>query len=111
MQRLEPKPDEEPNPLLRLEPKLDEEPNPLLRLEPKLDEEPNPLLRLNEELPGSEYDGSERLTPPFHEHVPRPELALYVPLLQKLPADAGATETNELARTPITTAAKSFFFI
>jgi hypothetical protein len=76
VQRLEPKPDEEPKPLLRLEPKPDEEPKPLLRLEPKPDEEPKPLLRLNDELPGSEYDGNERLTPPFHEQVPRPELAL-----------------------------------
>ncbi len=76
MQRLEPKLDEEPKPLLRLEPKLDEEPKPLLRLDPKLDEDPRPLLRLNDELPGSEYEGSERFTPPFQEHVPRPELAL-----------------------------------
>jgi hypothetical protein len=28
-----------------------------------------------------------------------------------LPADAGATDMSELARTPIATAAKNFFFI
>jgi hypothetical protein len=32
-------------------------------------------------------------------------------LLHQLPADAGANATRELARTPIATAANSFFFI
>jgi hypothetical protein len=86
------------------------EPNPLLRLG-VLHVEPNPLLRLNEVLPGSEYDGKPLLMPPLCEHVPRPEFELYVPLLQILPAEAGATETRELAKMPMTTATKSLFFI
>ena len=51
------------------------------------------------------------LTPPLCEQVPRPELELKVPLLHKLSADAGATDTSELARNPIAAAMNSLFFI
>jgi hypothetical protein len=73
--------------------------------------EPKPLLRLNEVLPGSENEGKFLFTPPLCEQVPRPEFELNVPLLHKLPADAGATDTSELARNPIATATKILFFI
>ena len=67
-------------------------------------------MRFQEELPGSENDGNDLLTPPLCEHVPRPEFELKLPLLHKLPADAGATDTKELARIPMIAAAKSLFF-
>lgn len=44
--------------------------------EPQVDVDPSPFLRLYDELPGSEYEGMFRLTPPLYEHVPRPEFAL-----------------------------------
>jgi hypothetical protein len=78
--------------------------------DPKLGEDPKPLERFQDELPGSEYDGNDLLTPPFHEQVPRPEFELKLPLLHTLPADAGATDTRELARIPMIAIASSLFF-
>ena len=50
-------------------------------------------------------------TPPLYEQVPRPEFELYEPLLQKLPADAGATANSELAKTPSSEAITNFLII
>jgi hypothetical protein len=50
-------------------------------------------------------------TPPLYEQVPRPELALYEPLLQKLPAEAGETANSELAKAPISDAIINFLNI
>ena len=86
-------------------PQVDVEPNPLFRPEPK------PLFLLKEELPGSEKEGKLLFTPPFHEQVPRPEFELQLPLLQKLPADAGAIEISEETRIDAEIAANNLFFI
>jgi hypothetical protein len=50
-------------------------------------------------------------TPPFHEHVPRPEFILYVPLLQILPALAtfGANRDPAMSPAVINATSRAFF--
>ena len=48
--------------------------------------------------------------PPFHEHVPRPEFMLYLPLLQMLPAEAAVGVNRDPAMSPAVIRAKNLAF-